>query len=969
MMRQLVPACVVLMCGATAWAQDGQMTPFDLPVVSNPASRISMAPPAPIAPDSPRVIVEGDQFTVGGKRFRGFGSSINGSICPSNQEAREIAARMAQAGVNCIRFHGIEGAGWWVTPEDQLTPELKAQRDQFDFFVAELARQGVYSNFNLHTYRKYSGELGQPGWGNLHDVILDLFEPELIEAQKNHARRLLEHVNPYRKLRYADDPALAFVEINNENSLFLWNAAELLPKLPEHYMNILQGKFNDFLKQRYASTDKLHEAWGTLDEGESLEDGKVKLFGSAEKPDDRRMVDRMLCLMEVEQAYWDGMYNFVKKDLGYKGLVTGTIVFGPCNLYAQRNMDWIDCHAYWGHPRWEKDVGRWDSVRWTLPRAAMVDSPEKTVTDLDDLSGILFFMAAQQMRDKPFTISEYNHCAPNDYQAECVPILASFAAAQDWDGLWLFTYEYGRKEINWFNLDQNPAKWGFMQAGAAIFRDGGLTALPKTRELSYAEKDNPLDGMIRHQIKRNYDMFTMLVDKYGVKWSDFLDTRLVVNLDGQEKQDAGTAQALTKILWDKSADGKGKYIATGPGGRVWIGHANRLKGENGLSVTAPHFAIVTLTPLDGKPLDECKTALVTAIFRAENTGMKFNEKRDSVGNDWGTLPVLVEPIEGTIAGLPELKGQWTCTALKPDGTAGEQVPVAYDENQLPRIELSAKYKTIWYLLENITPDAASPTPQKNPPATSMPVAKAPPLLKREFHFYCLETNKEFVLSVDDLQKEMNAEANPDGKVLSPYSKKRTGVPMTLCPNCKKYFVPPYFREKKDGEPITPIETNLICPHCNTDVIQWYRNHRKMRAATTQPQSRPAGADKPEMVWHAYCLETNKEFVINPRIVGGREDIDGKMADRGKLRDRKDIDGDLPSPLIMSPFTKKRTAVMMTQCPNCKKYFVPEYLKTMLENRKNKKSEMMPPSMDIKLICPYCKTDILQWYRDHRKKRR
>ncbi|MBN1941733.1 MAG: beta-galactosidase [Phycisphaerae bacterium] len=673
--------------------------PFDLPVTPNPDSLISMASPAPIAPDGPRITVDGDSFRIGEKRFRVFGVNLGGRICPSREESVDIAARLAGAGVNSVRLHGIERAEWWVTPEEKLSAEQKDRRDQFDFLIAQLAQHGIYSNFNLQTYRRYSQELGLPGWDNLHDVILDLFAPKLIEAQKGFARRLLEHVNPYRKLRYADDPAVAFVEINNENSLFLWNAAELLPKLPEYYRNILQGKYNEFLKKRYSTTEALKKAWGALEEGETLEDGKVKLFGTAEKPGDRRMVDRMLCLMEVEQAYWDGMYNFVKKDLGCQALITGTIVFGPCNLYAQRNMDWIDCHAYWGHPRWAEGISRWDRVKWTLPRAAMVDSPEKTVTDLDELSGILFFMAAQQMRNKPFTVSEYNHCAPNDYQAECVPILSSFAAAQDWDGLWLFTYEENRRQVHWFNFAHNPAKWGFMQAGAAIFRDGGLTTLPQTRHLSYAAKDKPLESMIRHQIKRNYDMFAMLRDQYGVKWSDFIDTRLVVNLDGDNQQGDGTAKADTNILWDKSADGKGRYIASGPGGRVWIGHADRLKGQQGLTVTKPDFAVVTLTPLDGQSLAECKKALVTAIFRAENTGMKFNEKRDSVGESWGSLPVLIEPVEGTIAGIAELKGQWTCTALKPDGTAGEAVPVTYDDNQLPRFELSAKFKTIWYLLE------------------------------------------------------------------------------------------------------------------------------------------------------------------------------------------------------------------------------------------------------------------------------
>jgi hypothetical protein len=699
MMRRVVLAGVLMVCGTTAWAQEGPMTPFELPVAPNPKSLISMVPPAPIATDSPRIIVEGDRFTLAGKRFNAYGVNLRGRICPPKEESVQIAARLAQAGVNSVRLHGIEMADWWMTSEEKLTQEQKTRRDQFDFFVAELAKNGIYSNFNLHTYRRYTREEGLPEWKDRHDAVLDIVAPKLVEAQKRFARRLLEHVNPYRKIRYADDPAVAFVEINNENSLFIWDAPDCLPKLPEYYKNILQERFNDFLKERYKTTEALQSAWGALEEGETLDGGKVKLFGTNEKSGDRRMVDRMLCLMQVEQAYWEEIYNFVKKDLGCRALITGTIVFGPCSLYAQRNMDWIDCHAYWGHPRWAEGIRRWDKEKWTLPRAAMVDSPEKTVTDLDELSGIMFFMAAQQLRDKPFTISEYNHCAPNDYQAECVPILSSFAAVQDWDGLWLFSYDHGRREVHWFNFGHNPAKWGFMQAGASLFRDGGLTALPQTRHLSYATKDKPLESMVQQQIKRNYDMFAMLRDTFGVKWSDFLNTRLVVNLDGENKQEMTTAWPLSKIIWDKNAAGEGEYIAYGPGGRVWVGHADRLKGENGLTVTAPHFAIVTLTSLDGSPLSNCKKALVTAIFRAENTGMKFNEKRDSVADNWGKRPVLAEPVEGTLAGIKELKGQWTCTALKPDGTAGQAVPVTYDENQLPRINLSAKYKTIWYLLE------------------------------------------------------------------------------------------------------------------------------------------------------------------------------------------------------------------------------------------------------------------------------
>jgi hypothetical protein len=104
--------------------------------------------------------------------------------------------------------------------------------------------------------------------------------------------------------------------------------------------------------------------------------------------------------------------------------------------------------------------------------------------------------------------------------------------------------------------------------------------------------------------------------------------------------------------------------------------------------------------------------------------------------------------------------------------------------------------------------------------------------------------------------------------------------------------------------------------------------------------------------HAFCLETQQEFVLDPKEMRSEE-----------MMPMDPMDG-----LVYSPFTKERTAVMMTQCPNCKKWFVPDYLKDALEQRGTSPMMMLPPDMDSALVCPYCKTDIIQWYRDHRKKR-
>ena len=195
----------------------------------------------------------------------------------------------------------------------------------------------------------------------------------------------------------------------------------------------------------------------------------------------------MMFLADTEKIYFDDMRAFIKSDLKCDALVTGTIVFGPLGLYAQSDMDFIDAHAYWQHPRFP---GRpWDQGNWIVAQKPMTDFVNEAT---------LFRLAAERLAGKPFTVSEYNHPAPLDSQAECVPMLASFAAAQGWNGLWFYTYSHdgdnwGRESLNsFFDIDTNPAKWGFMRAGAAIFRDGWIRPLEReTRTIGSPETTGP----------------------------------------------------------------------------------------------------------------------------------------------------------------------------------------------------------------------------------------------------------------------------------------------------------------------------------------------------------------------------------------------------------------------------------------------------------------------------------------------
>ncbi len=854
-MRTILAILVAASCGVPAAADD--MVPFVIPTTPEPGSVLAMTrEPVPVEAD--RVVVRNGHFAVGGERVRIWGVNLCFGACfPEPDDAPRIARRMADAGVNSVRFHHMDSRSWpngILDPKDKTALHPEALR-RLDVFLDALARCGIRANLNLHVGRAASRALGLPDPGTKYDKIVGIFTPRLVEAQKQYARDLLGRTSTVRKVRYADDPAVAFVEITNEDSLFMWSAKRDLRTLPDPYADILRGRFNAWLKERYGSTAALRKAWadGARPLGKNLladtgftmvrpEDdsakrwvlerhagcrmtaeplkevrgvrlsiaeadgatwhlqvkhvplrirggryytltfraradeprsigcsvgqdhepwnnlglsGRVNLtrewqtfrFGfvaRADEPNARlsfalggdgaavdladvefrpggreglladesletrnvavfapgetepRIRDRWRFLAETEKAYFDGMRRFIKETLGCKALVTGTIVFGPLGLYGQSDMDFIDGHAYWQHPHFP---GRpWDPNNWTVRQVAMADHPE---------SSTLRRLAAQRLAGKPYTVSEYNHPAPNDYQAECVPMLASFAAAHDWDGIWLFTYGNNREFLDrsrfrsYFDIGMNPAKWGFVRAGAAIFRRHAVPPLAASRQVALTDPDESLlDGLIALHRAHDRDLFAAVADRAGVSWRNLLKERLVVALAGEAKALSPGRGGRPRIEWNVR-DGRGTYTVRASGACVFIGR--RGSGSRGayIDLHAPAFAAVTMTPLDAKPLAESRKILVAACGRAENTGMGFSEDRRTVGRRWGEAPVRIEPVRADV-NLPGGAGRygWTCHALKPDGTRGAEVPVKSAKGDAtPQLLLDPKYATMWYLLD------------------------------------------------------------------------------------------------------------------------------------------------------------------------------------------------------------------------------------------------------------------------------
>jgi hypothetical protein len=198
----------------------------------------------------------------GKKRIRFFGVNVAfGGNFPKHEDAEKVAARMAKFGINCVRFHhmdtGFAPAG--LLEKDKKTFNAEAL-DRLDYFIAELKKNGIYANLNLHVGREYPGFKKWNGASNFFKGV-DNFFPPFIEQQHEYARTLLTHVNPYTGKAYVDEPAVAFIEINNENGLIMeWNNGTL-DGMPDPFAAAFREQWNAWLQKKYGSQEKLAEAW------------------------------------------------------------------------------------------------------------------------------------------------------------------------------------------------------------------------------------------------------------------------------------------------------------------------------------------------------------------------------------------------------------------------------------------------------------------------------------------------------------------------------------------------------------------------------------------------------------------------------------------------------------------------------------------------------------------------------------
>ncbi|MCS7225102.1 MAG: carbohydrate binding domain-containing protein [Armatimonadetes bacterium] len=263
----------VMMKRANSFSRSSTLFPFVLPWDDDSPgiTNISHWSPKPAGMSGFIRVGKDGHFYEGKNRIRFFGVNLCFGACfPRKEDSEKIAARMAKFGINVVRFHHLDMFSYPDGIRDPQYPDTrhlhKEALDRLDYLIYQLKKNGIYTNLNLLVSRPFNAADGLPreieelDWKERH--IVGFFYQPMIELQKEYAKNLLTHYNPYTRTTYSEEPAIAFVEINNENGLIHSWLGYQVDRLPKVFLKDLQRQWNDWLRKKYRTTTALRKAWG-----------------------------------------------------------------------------------------------------------------------------------------------------------------------------------------------------------------------------------------------------------------------------------------------------------------------------------------------------------------------------------------------------------------------------------------------------------------------------------------------------------------------------------------------------------------------------------------------------------------------------------------------------------------------------------------------------------------------------------
>lgn len=614
----------------------------------------------------------GDRLLQGGKPVKFWGCGANLELEKSRAWLTRWARWLAKHGINMVRQHTVADV---LGPLKGGTFDPK-RLDAWDWWCAELKKNGIHMTWSMFYPYAVTREDGYELFDDLPALHgnaslrsssgLATIEPKLQELELAYTKAVLEHKNPYTGLRYVDDPALAVLEIRNEDSIF-WHYPlnELVSgKLAPKHGARLKARWADWLKARYGTDEKLKAAWGdSFRSGDGLSNAAMAGYQAWEmgpdgpsmnKREKKRMGDWIRFLAEEQRAGYERREKALR-GIGFKAVsVTtawraGGAAADPANTWSDAAMGMIDRHNYAGGGEGGHGVK---------------EGKVNAETHMGTPGGGLLAVGLYAVEGKPYSITEWTQLPPNPWKAEAAPLIAFYGMGlQGWDSSYHFLSSRNRMGAGWPNLSSyvsdTPHYMGQFPALAFAIHKGHLQegAVAAARRLKIDDLFQGIDPLQQDFTGGGYDA-KALKGNLATPPEILAVGKVTTSFDGakpSEKidwaawwdKDKKVVKSVTgELVWDY---GRRVVTVASPKTQAVVGFAGGQTHElPGVKVAVEtDFVSLIFTPLDDQPLASSKNILITAMARDRQAGTEYSADGLTLIKA-GAPPLSMEPVRATI---------------------------------------------------------------------------------------------------------------------------------------------------------------------------------------------------------------------------------------------------------------------------------------------------------------------------------
>jgi len=647
---------------------------------------------------------DGNDFVLGNGKPARFWAINSGAF---KTDLARHARFLAKRGVNMVRFHSN------ITPTgNDLMGIDTADRDRFWRGVAAMKKEGIYVTYSPYwagpaRVKPSMGVLdtgGNGAWGLL------FFDTKLQEAYKSWMKQVLTEKNPYTGIPLAQDPALAIIQIQNEDSLLFYTSQGIKGAARKE----LRRRFGDFLKKKYGALEKAKETWGGTapsadqDGPDDFAHGEAALCIVWELSQrrwgekfQRRCSDQMEFFSEVMHRFNKMIGDYLHNELGCKQLVNAgnwrtadNVIMLDAERWSYSANEVMGVNRYYGGIH-EGQYNGWAIVsgdRFTDP--SVLFRPRELPVTLKQVEGF------------PMIISESSWVPPQGYQSEGPFLVAAYQSLNGVDAFyWFATGEEGwRQPASANGYLPSVGKWvcatpmlmGQWPAAALLYRKGyvrqGAPAVHEQRSLDdlWQRRMPIIAEDAGYDPNRDKDYLSKESNvSGGVNPLAYLVGPVVVTYGGDPAKSTvadlakylePSTKSITSITGELKWDyGKGLCTLDAPKAQ---GAAGFLKKAGAIHLTdvaiksGNDYATVLVVAMDDKPLAASGKVLVQVGTTERPTGWKTRAAK--VGGqegeqvvDFGKAPWLI--VESDVRVTIRNAQVKTAVVLDPNGMAAKRI--------------------------------------------------------------------------------------------------------------------------------------------------------------------------------------------------------------------------------------------------------------------------------------------------------